>query len=116
MKKLKFKYITGERIGESSLRKQRYHTCILPNKCIPLRIWTDEMCSWYINKYNLNLSEIYTKYGYPRTGCFACMYGVHLEKSPNRFETMKITHPKLYKFCIEYLNLKKPLDILKVKY
>ena len=34
--------------------------------------------------------------GLERTGCFACMYGAHLEKEPNRLQKMKITHPKLY--------------------
>jgi|WetSurMetagenome_2_1015567.scaffolds.fasta_scaffold231880_2 hypothetical protein len=116
LKKLKLNYMTGERITESNLRRRRYHTCILPNKCIPLRLWSDEMCDWYIKKNNLELSEIYTKHHYSRTGCFACMYGCHLEKYPNRFQTMKETHPKLYDFCLNYLNLKKSLDIMKINY
>jgi hypothetical protein len=28
------------------------------------------------------------------------MFGVHLEKEPNRFQMMKKTHPRLYKYCI----------------
>lgn len=32
--------------------------------------------------------------GCNRTGCIFCGYGCHLEKSPNRFEKMAITHPK----------------------
>lgn len=35
--------------------------------------------------------------GCDRTGCVCCGFGCHLEKSPNRFERLKETHPKLYK-------------------
>ena len=34
--------------------------------------------------------------GAERTGCFACMYGAHLEKEPNRLQKMHETHPKIY--------------------
>ena len=34
--------------------------------------------------------------GCNRTGCMLCGFGCHLEKSPNRFEMMKETHPKMY--------------------
>lgn len=35
-----------------------------------------------------------------RTGCMFCAFGAHLEKGVNRFERMKLTHPKHYAFCI----------------
>lgn len=38
--------------------------------------------------------------GCSRTGCMFCGYGCHLEKSPNRFEKMKITHPKQYDYIM----------------
>lgn len=34
--------------------------------------------------------------GCSRTGCMLCGFGCHLEKSPNRFERLKETHPKMY--------------------
>ena len=34
--------------------------------------------------------------GCSRTGCMLCGFGCHLEKSPNRFEQLKKTHPKMY--------------------
>lgn len=34
--------------------------------------------------------------GCNRTGCILCGFGCHLEKEPNRFQTLKETHPKLY--------------------
>lgn len=38
--------------------------------------------------------------GCQRTGCMFCGFGAHLEKYPNRFQRMKETHPKHYRFCI----------------
>lgn len=39
--------------------------------------------------------------GCERTGCMFCGYGCHLEKSPGRFEKMKITHPKQYEYIMK---------------
>ena len=39
--------------------------------------------------------------GVNRTGCMFCGYGCHLEKSPNRFERMKETHPKQYNYIMK---------------
>jgi 3'-phosphoadenosine 5'-phosphosulfate sulfotransferase (PAPS reductase)/FAD synthetase len=39
--------------------------------------------------------------GCQRTGCMFCAFGAHLEKGVNRFERMKLTHPKHYAFCID---------------
>ena len=39
--------------------------------------------------------------GVNRTGCMFCGYGCHLEKSPNRFELMKKTHPKQYNYIMK---------------
>lgn len=38
--------------------------------------------------------------GCQRTGCMFCGFGAHLEKGINRFQRMKLTHPKHYAFCI----------------
>ena len=42
----------------------------------------------------------YKTTGCSRTGCMFCGYGCHLEKSPNRFEIMKKTHPKQYDYIM----------------
>lgn len=44
------------------------------------------------------------------------MFGVHLEKHPNRFEHLKNTHPKYYDYCINKLELNKVLDYIGVEY
>ena len=38
--------------------------------------------------------------GCSRTGCMFCGFGCHLEKSPNRFERMAETHPKLLDYVM----------------
>lgn len=42
-----------------------------------------------------------TTTGCHRTGCIFCGFGCHLEKEPNRFQRLKETHPRQYKYCIE---------------
>lgn len=65
-----------------------------------------------------------------RTGCIFCMFGCHLEKEPNRFQRLKETHPRQYKYCIgggemvdgkwqpskDGLGLGKVLDYIGVNY
>lgn len=57
-----------------------------------------------------------TTTGCQRTGCMFCMFGCHLEKEPNRFQRMKVTHPKQYEYCMNQLGLKEVLEYIGVKY
>ena len=57
-----------------------------------------------------------TTTGCDRTGCMFCMFGCHLEKEPNRFQRMKITHPKQYAYCMDKLGLKEVLKYIGVPY
>lgn len=38
--------------------------------------------------------------GCDRTGCMFCMFGIMSDKTPNRFQRLKRTHPKIYDYCI----------------
>lgn len=142
MKKRPFKEYskqTGKRgfiatmASESRLRTSVY----LKNGCnainssnpysMPLGFWTEQDILQYLIEYNVPYCPIYGeikqdkkgKYyttGEHRTGCMFCMFGCHLEKSPNRFQRMKITHPKLYDYCINKLKCGEVLDFIGVKY
>lgn len=97
----------------------------------PLSFWTEQDILEYIKKYNLPYAPVYgeivqddkgkwqtTKCS--RTGCVFCMYGCHLEKEPNRFQNLKITHPKLWQYCMKPmseggLGLKEVLEFIGVK-
>jgi 3'-phosphoadenosine 5'-phosphosulfate sulfotransferase (PAPS reductase)/FAD synthetase len=119
--------------SESNLRKQEYlkRGCNSFNSkrplSTPLGFWTEQDILQYIKEFNLNYCSVYGeilqdnkgKYyttGAKRTGCMFCMFGVHTEKSPNKFELMKETHPKLYDYCINKLGCGRVLDYIGVKY
>lgn len=74
----------------------------------PMAFWLEKDIWEYIEKYKLKYSKIYDM-GYDRTGCMFCMFGLHLDKN-NRFDKMSITHPKIYKYCMNNLGLK---DVIK---
>ena len=79
----------------------------------PLSFWTESDIWDYINSREIPHSPIYDM-GYNRTGCTFCMFGCHLEGSPNRFQRMKRTHPKLHNYCMNKLGLKEVLEFCNV--
>lgn len=77
----------------------------------PMSFWTEQDVLRYISEYGMKIASVYgdvvktgddtfctTKCN--RTGCVFCMFGVHLEKEPNRFQRLKVTHPKLWEYCM----------------
>lgn len=82
----------------------------------------------YLGCYELE--DVLETTGCKRTGCMFCMFGCHLEREPNRFQRMRVTHPKQYAYCIgggeyadgiwkpskEGLGMGKVLDYIHVKY
>lgn len=106
----------------------------------PLSFWTEQDVLHYIQKYNVPYCPIYGDIvpvdaldgqtvlpealdsvklkttGANRTGCMFCMFGVQMEKEPNRFQRMKQTHPKQWDYCIHTLGLGEVLDYIGVKY
>ena len=125
--------IIGTMACESQLRKTEWLKtgCNGFNKkrptSQPISFWTEQDILQYIKEFNIPYASVYGeilqdekgKYyttGCDRTGCMFCMFGVHLEKEPNRFQRMKITHPKLNDYCINKLGLREVLDYIGVKY
>ena len=104
----------------------------------PISFWTEQDILHYILQNNLQIASCYgeiiegdqiegqavldgcmsnlTTSKCKRTGCMFCMFGVHLEKEPNRFQMMKETHPRQYNYCINKLGLGEVLDFINVKY
>ncbi len=85
------------------------------NHSNPMGIWKEEDIWEYIKVNNLAYPSVYDQ-GLKRTGCMFCMFGVHLEKEPNRFQQMQLTHPTQYKYCMEKLGLKHVLEYIGVPY
>jgi len=92
----------------------------------PIAFWLEQDVLKYIYDNNIPYASIYGQIvphngiyittGAKRTGCMFCAFGCHLEKSPNRFERMKETHPAQYDFCIHKMGFDKVLDYIGVKY
>lgn len=94
---------------------------------MPLGFWTEQDILQYIYEKKIPIAKVYGKIiktsdgkyqltGVTRTGCMFCMFGVHLEKEPNRFQMMVKTHPKQYDYCINKLGLGEVLDYIDVPY
>lgn len=93
----------------------------------PIAFWTEQDVLQYIKGKGLRIASVYGEIVYAeepdqlriedigissgsmerlkttgceRTGCMFCPFGCHREKSPNRFERMKRTHPRQYQYCI----------------
>lgn len=101
------------------------------SKSQPLSFWTEQDILDYLKTFNVPYCSVYGDIvfddgklktsGVYRTGCMFCMFGVHLEKEPNRFQRMKETHPKQYEYMLKPiseggLGMKEVLDYIGVKY
>ena len=137
--------IVGTMADESMMRKSAW----LANGCnsfkgrtrsAPMSFWNKQDVLQYLKRTEIPYCKIYGEIapkgcvgqismegvetslmttGLDGTGCMFCMFGVHLEKEPNRFQRMKLTHPKLYDYCIREengLGIGKVLDYIGVKY
>ena len=98
----------------------------------PMSFWTEQDVLRYIVQNNIKIASVYGTIeqtaaslmpevppvyrctGVDRTGCMFCMFGVHLEAHPNRFERMRQTHPKIYDYCMNTLGIKQVLDYIGV--
>lgn len=117
--------------AEGGVRKEAYLrtgcNAFNSGKSQPMGFWTEQdvleyivtkdipICSIYGDILKNDKGEYYTT-GESRTGCIFCGFGCHLEKEPNRFQRLKETHPKLYNYCINKLNMGEVLDYIGVKY
>jgi len=131
------KPILGTMTCESELRQKVW----LQNGCnafesaralsTPMSFWLERDILEYIKIHSLPVAGVYGELkehdghlkfsGTQRTGCMFCVFGCHLEKSPNRFQKMAKTHPKQYDYCIRSvksggLGLGKVLDYIGVDY
>lgn len=131
------KAIVGAMACESRTRKTNW----LKNGCNafdskrpisqPMSFWTEQDVLQYLKEFNIPYASVYGeikqyengKYyttGCNRTGCVFCGFGCHLEKEPNRFQSLKQTHPKLWNYCMKPwdeggLGMKEVLDYIGVK-
>lgn len=111
----------GTTQDESFRREHQYaHTgCnVYDGKTIksqPLGPWTRQDVLRYIVENDIEICSVYGDIeqtpggiyyttGEQRTGCMFCAFGAHMEKCPNRFQRIAMTHPKHYQICMELKN------------
>ncbi len=115
------KPLIGTMASDSKFRRQSYlrHSCnaydLKRPRSAPLSIWSHEDVIQYVSDANLKIPACYDM-GYDHTGCMFCMFGVHMEKAPNRFQRMAVTHPAQYNYCINKLGIGEILDYIGVPY
>ena len=122
----------GTLAEESSLRQQSYlktgcnaFDSKRPNST-PLAFWKEQDILKYIydNKLPINKAygDIICKDGNysttkcDRTGCIYCGFGVHLEKEPNRYQRLELTHPQLHNYCMNKLGFKEVCEYMNIPY
>ena len=92
----------------------------------PMSFWTEQDVLEYLRSTGIPYSPLYGDIveedgvlkttGAQRSGCMFCMFGIHLEPEPNRFQRMAITHPRQYDYCINKLGCGEVLDFIGVPY
>lgn len=123
--------IVGTMTEESALRKNSYLklgcNAFEKGKSQPISFWTEQDILYYLKTWEIPYCSLYGDIivgkngklqttGVKRTGCMFCMFEVHREKEPNRYQLMKITHPKQYQYCMEQLKMNHVLDYIGVPY
>lgn len=107
----------GTMAADSQSRMKQYltHGCYLTGisvpKCTPIAFWTDNDIWEYLKTKNVPYCKVYDT-GLKHTGCMFCLFGVHIEGRPNRFDIMREKHPKIYNYCMEKLELRKVLGYI----
>lgn len=115
------KPMLGTMINDSQFRRQSYirNGCSAYNlsrpRSTPIAFWTDDDIWKYIEQESVPYCEIYNS-GIRNTGCVFCAFGVHVESEPNKFQRLKVTHQKLWEYCIKKLNMGEVLDYVGVPY
>lgn len=56
-----------------------------------------------------------------RTGCMFCLFGIHLEKEPNRIQKLALRHPKIYEYILKPvseggLGMKEVMEYVGIPY
>ena len=81
----------------------------------PLSFWTDDDIWAYLREHGIPYASVYDQ-GVEHTGCVFCAFGAHLDDSPNRFERLKETHPRLWSYTINKLGFGEVLDYTGIPY
>jgi len=93
----------------------------------PLSFWNEQDILEFIVQHNVKIPSVYGDIirqddgtlktsGVNRTGCMWCLFGIQRETEPNRIQKLKETHPKIYEYIINDLDIGNVLDYINVPY
>ena len=112
--------ITGQMATDSEQRRESYLRtgCNAFNagrgpKSNPMSFWTKDDVWAFVRAHGLPYASVYDM-GYSKTGCVFCGFGCHLDKTPNRFQLLKRTHPKLWEYVMHNLGMADVLSFIRV--
>lgn len=97
-------------------------------RSMPLGFWTNQDILQYICDFGLQIADVYGNVvvngdrlettGLRSTGCIYCALGILHDKSDlfsrNRYQRLKISHPKLHTYCMEKLGMRKVCDFIGI--
>lgn len=124
------KQYVGTLAADSKQRERIYimHGCnaldLKHPRSMPLGFWTRQDVLEYIHIHQVPYCRIYGDIvregdqwrttGVRGTGCVFCMFGLHLEnEGENRFQALARSHPRLWNYCMERLDLRAVLDYMR---
>jgi len=81
----------------------------------PIIHWTEKDIWDYIQKNDIEISELYTKYGMKRNGCFCCGFGSHIE-NPNKYQLLYHYNKRLWKNVLDKFGFREVLKQCKINY
>lgn len=104
--------MTGVRMAEGGSREIRAvernregKMCTYTNHGVlyklPIVDWNDGDAEQFIEKYDVPLSDAYTKYGFHRTGCMACPYARDVDR---KLKYLHDYEPNRYKAAMHWLK------------
>jgi 3'-phosphoadenosine 5'-phosphosulfate sulfotransferase (PAPS reductase)/FAD synthetase len=94
----------------------------------PLSVWTKQHILQFLLDRKIKVPSVYGEIvggpgelrfsGVQRTGCMPCGFGMHLEEKegPNRYEQMRLTHPKQYKAFLDKMGMRQVLTWYGVRF
>ena len=93
-------------------------------RSMPLGFWMEQDILKALEQYRIPYARVYGNIcrdpetghcyfdGVRSTGCIFCAFGLHMETGPNRFQQLRKSHPKHFKFCMERSGLAQVLDYI----
>lgn len=93
-------------------------------RSMPMGFWTEADVLAALKRYGIPYPSVYGNIvegpdgrlkfdGVHSTGCLFCVFGLHMEGQPNRFQRLRESHPHLFRFCMDRLGLGEVLAFIR---